>query len=51
VRAQTGLPLPDCCVILTAQAETNPATSVEVVVLTFDAKLRAGAERYGLRVG
>jgi predicted nucleic acid-binding protein len=43
LRATTGLKMPDCCVLLTAE-QTGSA------VATFDARLRRAAERVGLAV-
>jgi predicted nucleic acid-binding protein len=43
IRAATGLKLPDCCVLVTA--ETSGAA-----VASFDARLRDAAVRRGLRV-
>jgi hypothetical protein len=42
LRAETGLRLPDCCVLLAAQ--DAPAASI----LTFDGRLGAGARGLGL---
>lgn len=44
VRADTGLKLPDCCVLLAAQQSGADA------LLTFDDRLRAAAETVGLAV-
>lgn len=44
LRAETGLKLPDCCVLLAAR--TTPGAAL----LTFDRRLGAVARRYGLGV-
>ena len=43
LRASTGLRLPDCCVLLAAEAR-------QAAVATFDDRLRAAASDLGLRV-
>ncbi len=44
LRAETGLRLPDCCVLLAAQD-----TAAEMII-TFDNALSSAAERLGIRV-
>ena len=44
LRAETGLKLPDCCVLLAAR-DTPPSA-----LLTFDERLSVTARRYGLHV-
>ncbi len=43
LRARTGLPLPDCCVL-------DTATSLSGRLATFDQRLRSAAERVGVTV-
>jgi predicted nucleic acid-binding protein len=42
LRAEVGLKMPDCCVLLTAQEHAG-------AVASFDSDLRAGAQKLGLK--